>query len=91
MNTDTINGRLAAALDNQRLTIRQVHAATGIPYDTLQQALSNKIKAMGIDKFALIWQTYPQLDGWHILTGLPSANPCADAEDKLQQVRAIVL
>ena len=88
---DTINGRLAAALEAQRLTIRQVQKDTGISYDTLQQTLSGKIKAMGVDKFAAIWQAYPLLDAWYILTGQPSINPCADAENKLQQVRAIVI
>ena len=90
MSSDTINGRLATALNEQRLTIKQVQKDTGINYDTLQKALSGKIKAMGVDNFAAIWQAYPSLDGWHILTGKRSTSPNAEAENKLQQVRAIV-
>jgi hypothetical protein len=90
MTFTTINERLATSLDQKGITITQLHATTGIPYNTLQQTLAGKIKAMGIDKFAAIWQAYPSLDAWHILTGTPSVDPCAEVAEKLQQVRAIV-
>jgi hypothetical protein len=90
MSLTTINERLATSLDEKRITIAQVHTDTGIPYNTLQQTLAGKIKAMGVDKFAAIWQAYPSLDGWHILTGQPSTDPCVEVEEKLKQVRAIV-
>jgi hypothetical protein len=91
MTEQTISGRLVIELGLKGISVAQVSRDTGIQYDTLHQILSGKVKAMGVDKFAAIWQAYPSLDAWHILTGQPSTNPCAEAESKLQQVRAIVL
>lgn len=90
MATQTITTRLREAFDQKRLTLRQVSTDTGIGYNTLQQIMSGKVKAMGVDKFAAIWLAYPGLDGWHILTGEPVVNPCAEVEDTLNQVRTIV-
>ena len=90
MADQTISIRLREAFDQKRLTLRQVSTDTGIGYNTLQQIMSGKVNAMGVDKFASIWLAYPDLDGWHILTGQPAVNPCAEVEQKLSQVRSIV-
>lgn len=90
MAESTISARLRDHFASKRVTMQQVSDASGIHYDTLQQILSGKVKAMGVDKFAAIWRAYPDLDGWHILTGQPAPNLCAEVESKLDQVRSIV-
>lgn len=90
MTEQTIPFRLREAFTQRRLTLKQVSTDTGIGYDTLQQIMSGKVRAMGVDKFASIWLAYPDLDGWHILTGEPVVNPCAEVEDILDKVRTIV-
>lgn len=90
MAEQTITTRLRDAFTKRRLTLRQVSADTGIGYSALQQIASGKVQAMGVDKFAAIWRAYPDLDGRYILTGEIGANPCAEVERVLNQVRAIV-
>ncbi|GAB3949520.1 hypothetical protein GCM10028805_25890 [Spirosoma harenae] len=65
----TISERLQEYFASKRLSNAQVSRDAGIQYDTLQQILSGKVKAMGVDKFAAIWKVYPDIDAWHILTG----------------------
>ncbi|OIN56318.1 hypothetical protein [Arsenicibacter rosenii] len=69
MAASTIAERLYAYMLKNRITIAQASRDTGIQYDTLQQILYGRVKAMGVDKFAAIWQAYPDLDAWHVLTG----------------------
>ena len=61
MAEQIISTRLREAFDQKRLTFRQVSTDTGIGYNTLQQIMSGKVKAMGVDKFAAIWLAYPDL------------------------------
>ncbi|GAB3225696.1 hypothetical protein [Spirosoma arcticum] len=68
----TVSERLQAYFAGRSLSMAQVSRETGIQYDTLQQILYGRVKSMGIDKFTAIWQTYPDIDGWYVLTGLPS-------------------
>lgn len=90
MAESTMSTRLRDYFSQKRLTMQQVSYASGIQYDTLQQILSGKVKAMGVDKFAAIWQAYPDLDAWHILTGQLRTSPCVEVENKLSRVRSIV-
>ena len=69
MSGITVAKRLQMYFETKRLSMAQVSRDTGIQYDTLQQILYGRVKAMGVDKFAAIWQAYPDLDAWHILTG----------------------
>lgn len=90
MAEQSINTRLRDAFTKRRLTLKRVSLDTGIGYNTLQQIMSGKVQAMGVDKFAAIWRAYPDLDGKFILTGVVAVNPCAEVERMLNQVRAIV-
>lgn len=69
MARETIADRIQSYFISKHIKIAQVSRETGIQYDSLQQILSGKVKAMGVDKFAAIWKTYPDLDAWFILTG----------------------
>lgn len=69
MALDTIAERLGYYFSSSRITVAQVSRDTGIQYDTLQQILQGRVKAMGVDKFAAIWKAYPDLDAWYIITG----------------------
>jgi DNA-binding Xre family transcriptional regulator len=69
MAQETIAERLQTYFINKHIKVAQVSRETGIQYDSLQQILSGKVKAMGVDKFAAIWKVFPDLDAWYILTG----------------------
>lgn len=69
MEVDTVGERLMEYFRDNNIPISQVATETGIRYDTLQQILHGRVKSMGVDNFAIIWQAYPDIDGWYMLTG----------------------